>query len=333
MTSIAIIGAGLSGLTAASGLKSVADITLFEKSRGVSGRMSTRRAAPYAFDHGAQFFKARTDAFKAFIAPMIDSGIVARWDARFVEIVAGAITQERRWGEENPHYVGVPGMNALAKCISRGLKVHCGTRVQTISKQGDQWFLQDEQGNSLGSYDWVISSAPAEQAAALLPTSVAFYQQVSSVTMKACFSLMLGFENALPLAFDAARVRGGDISWIALNNSKPQRGEGCCLLVHSTNDWAASHIDDDRDQVLNYLCRQTSALIGHDVSRADHKAVHGWRYANIEKQGGETFLIDPEARVAVCGDWLIEGRVEAAFTSGYELANQMLGVLQDERSC
>jgi renalase len=57
MTNIAIIEAGLSGLTAANILKDYADITIFEKSRGVSGRMSTRHAYPYSFDHGAQFLK------------------------------------------------------------------------------------------------------------------------------------------------------------------------------------------------------------------------------------------------------------------------------------
>ncbi len=331
MTSIAIIGAGLSGLTVANRLKNIADITLFEKSRGVSGRMATRRAEPYFFDHGAQFFKARTDAFQSFIAPMIDSGIVAVWDAHFVEFLDGAITQKRQWGKDSPHYVSVPGMNALAKHLSQELTVHCGTHVHSITKQSDKWLLHGEQDQLLGTFDWVISSLPAEQAATLLPSSLVFYQQVKSVNMKSCFSLMLGFEDDLALDFDAALVYGEDISWISVNSSKPGRkADGCCLLIHSTNHWANGHIDDDCSYVLDYLCKQTSNLIGHDVSLANHKVVHGWRYANIDKQHGETHLIDQEARIGVCGDWLIQGRVEAAFTSGYKLANTILGLLKHD---
>ena len=60
MTKISIIGAGLSGLSVAHLLKDYADITLFEKARGVSGRIASRRAEPYVFDHGAQYFTART---------------------------------------------------------------------------------------------------------------------------------------------------------------------------------------------------------------------------------------------------------------------------------
>ena len=88
MMKIAVIGAGLSGLTVANQLKQHADVTVFEKSRGTSGRLSTRRAEPFIFDHGAQFFTAKTDAFKSHIKPLIEAGIVAPWNARVVQIVA-----------------------------------------------------------------------------------------------------------------------------------------------------------------------------------------------------------------------------------------------------
>ena len=324
MTHIAIIGAGLSGLTAANSLKDYADITIFEKSRGVSGRMSTRRAAPYFFDHGAQFFKARTDEFKAFIAPMIENGIIESWNARFVEFENKEIIKRRLWDKDYPHYVGVPGMNAIAKYLSQGLQITLGTRVQSLSRKHDKWFLKDDQGNGLGNYDWVISAIPAEQASALLPASLPFYAKMNAVTMTGCFSLMAGFENPLPLDFDAALLSDEDISWISVNSSKPGRNDSYSLLIHSTNPWADKHFNDDRDQVMNYLCRQTSSVIGHDVSKADYKAIHGWRYANLEKQTGDAHFIDLDMNVAVCGDWMIQGRVEAAFTSGYTLASKII---------
>ena len=43
MTRIAIIGAGLSGLTAADSLKDHAEITIFEKARSVRHLLFTRR--------------------------------------------------------------------------------------------------------------------------------------------------------------------------------------------------------------------------------------------------------------------------------------------------
>ena len=67
MKKIAIIGAGLSGLVVAKTLGRHNEIHIFEKSRGVGGRMSTRYADPFQFDHGAQFFMARSQQFKEFV--------------------------------------------------------------------------------------------------------------------------------------------------------------------------------------------------------------------------------------------------------------------------
>ena len=326
---MAIIGAGLSGLTVANSLKDHAEITVFEKARSVSGRMSTRREEPYFFDHGAQFFSAKTDEFMTFIAPMVEEGIVKPWNARFAEIVNRTIARERRWGEDYPHYVGVPGMSAIAKYLGQGLKVELGTQVQSISRSLRKWSLKDDLGNTVGDYDWIISTVPAEQATDLLPSSLTLYPKVNSVKMEGCFSLMLGFDRALPLEFDAALVRGEDVSWISVNSSKPDRTGGFCLLVHSTNSWADEHSNNDRDEVMDYLCQQTSLIIGHDVRKADHKAIHKWRYANAKSQTADTHFIDTAENIGVCGDWCIQGRVEAAFTSGLDLANKVLVELKD----
>ena len=68
---IAIIGTGITGITIAQNLKDFATVSLFEKSRGVGGRMALRRSGQYEFDHGAQFFTAKSENFKKFISPLI----------------------------------------------------------------------------------------------------------------------------------------------------------------------------------------------------------------------------------------------------------------------
>lgn len=324
MKNIAIIGAGLSGLTAATLLKNHAKITVFEKSRGVGGRMSTRRAEPYFFDHGAQFFTARTDAFKNFISPIIEAGTIKRWDPRLVEIKDRKLIKSHKWADDDIHYVGAPSMNALAKYLNQDLQLNVGTKIKSMFKQQGKWLLKDEDENTLGEYDWVIVTAPAEQAAELLPTQLPFYPKIKAITMQPCFSLMLGFEYPLPLEFDAALVHGEDIHWICVNNSKPGRADSFCLLVNSTNSWAHAHINDHVDEIIHYLCQQTSNIIGHDVSKAQHKALHTWRYANIEGQTDYDYFIDTHENIGVCGDWLIKSQVEAAFMSARALSNKII---------
>lgn len=331
MKNIAIIGAGLAGLALAKQLQPYAHVQLFEKSRGVSGRMSTRRSLPYHFDHGAQFFTAQTPAFKAFLQPLLEQGVVRVWHAKFAEFNGSVLHKTRQWDDDFPHYVGAPAMNAMNKFLATDLHVTTGTRITRIEKMATnnspQWLLHDENGQTYGHFDWVISSAPAEQTAALMPADFAHHQHVAATKMQACFALMLGFEKPLTLDFQAAKVNQADISWISVNSSKPQRPEGYSLLVHSTNAWADAHIDDDKDDVINYLCQQTVDVIGRSLDSANHKAVHGWRYANLPTQPEHEVLIDHANQLAACGDWCIKGKVEAAFSSSQALGNALIDSL------
>ena len=68
MKKIAIIGSGITGCTLAVNLKEY-DITIFDKSRGVGGRLATRRADNFVFDHGAPFFQIKTKEFYNFLKP------------------------------------------------------------------------------------------------------------------------------------------------------------------------------------------------------------------------------------------------------------------------
>lgn len=279
MTKIAVIGAGLSGVSAAHLLKDYADITLFEKARGVNGRISTRRAKPYFFDHGAQYFTARTKPFQDFIQPFLNQGIIEPWNARYVKFKNNQIIGRRNWRGEEPRYVGVPGMNHVVKFLAKVLNIHINTRIASLNHQGT-WQLTDEQGQQYPGLDWVICTAPSPQAVDLLPDSFKYHADLQTIKMHACFSLMLGFEQNITLDFEAAHVTDSDLSWTAVNSHKPQRSDLFTLMVHSSEDYVEAHIDDDRDQVMKHLIKDTSYIIEQDVSQVNYKTIHGWRYAN-----------------------------------------------------
>ena len=321
MKKIAIIGAGLSGISAAYLLKDHAEIHLFEKARGVSGRMSTRRAEPYFFDHGAQYFTARTRPFQDFIQPLIDQAIIERWNARYVKFEGNQIIERRNWIDGEPHYVGIPRMNRVAKYLAEGLNVYINTLIVSLEHDG-KWQLTDDKGENYNGFDWVICTAPSPQAAELLPEFFAYHNNIKDIDMRACFSLMLGFEQSLPLEFEAAHVTNSDLGWIAVDSYKPERADRFTLMVHSSEEYAEDHFEDDRKKIMHHLIDEASRIIGHDVSSADYKTIHGWRYASAAKKDeNSTIFIDHGHKLAACGDWCLDGRVEGAFTSAYNLAN------------
>ena len=324
LTSVAIIGAGLSGLVVANRLRSLADITVFDKSRGVGGRIATRYSGDFEFDHGAQFFTARTGPFRRFLEPMIDQGVVADWPAEFAELDRGRISRARSWGDGHPHYVGTPRMNSIGKYLSAGLDVALGTEIAAVARKNAHWTLADSSGGQCGPFDWLVVTAPAAQTAVLardFPDVVTYCEQRSMV---GCFALMLGFADAIDLPWDAALVRNGDISWISVNSSKPGRGPAFSMVVHSTNAWADAHMENDIDLVHGHMLDEASLVTGLELRTATHREVHRWRYANIGKQSGPTYVVDDANRIAACGDWCVRGRIEAAFSSANDLADGLI---------
>jgi len=324
---IAIIGAGLSGLVLANMLKHRADVKILEKSGGVGGRMATRKSSPYQFDHGAQFFVAKTDRFKAFLQPYLRSGGVAVWKASFVELKDKKILSQRLWTEDHPHYVGVPGMTGLGKQLAEELDIRLRTRVTKVEATPKGWKLVSGAGISCGTYDWVVCTAPAAQSAELMPGDFSHLDTIREIEMTGCFALLLGFSEPICLPWQAALVHHDDISWISVNSSKPCRHGECSLVIHASNAWSEAHMDDHADNVENHLMREASRVIERDLNVATYKDIHRWRYANAPRRNGPATYIDETNRLAVCGDWCIQGRVEAAFLSAMALAEGLESAL------
>ena len=135
--------------------------------------------------------------------------------------------------------------------------------------------------------------------------------------------MMLGLEESLDFAWQAAHVRGADISWISGNSSKPGRDERNTLVVHSTNAWADAHIDEPLPEVRTHMLAQFTEVTGVAVPATAFIDVHRWRFANARRQEPPSYILVPEARLAACGDWFVRGRVEGAFTSAATLLSEL----------
>ena len=317
MKSVAIIGAGIAGLTLATRLKGQADVTVMEKSRGYGGRMATRRAESYQFDHGAQYFTARSAEFRQFLLDFFPEGFVRDWQPRTVTLGDEKKVYVRPWFE--PHWVGVPGMNEPGRVLAEGLHIGLNTELTKIDSTATGWLLTSSSGEQHGPFDWVVSTAPAPQTRALLPPEFQHHQVLDNVRISACFSLMLGYRNRVDMPFQAAQVKNSSIGWLALDSDKPGRTGGQSLLVHSSNHWADEHLHEPIEQVREQLLTALQRLLPQ-LPEPDHVDIHRWRYAATTAPAEEEFLLDAQHRLAACGDWCLGNRVEDAFTSADRLA-------------
>ena len=64
---IIILGAGMSGIACALSLYKNFDVQIYEKSRGIGGRLCAKRLPHGVFHFGAQFCTAHTTTFQNFL--------------------------------------------------------------------------------------------------------------------------------------------------------------------------------------------------------------------------------------------------------------------------
>ena len=318
---IAIIGAGLSGLTAAHALKESCNVTLFDKSRGVGGRMSTRYAGDYEFDHGAQYFTARDPRFQSAIERAIRLGVVAPWAGRAFYLKDGAMEPDTG----SDRFVAVPRMNSWAKTLAEGLDITLGARVTSLSRQDGTWTLTFEDGAKRGGFDAVICAVPSVQAEALLPAEFSEIEAIKSAKMDVCFALMVGFDKSHDFGWDSLRVNDDVNAWLAVNSDKPGRAKALTtLMIHAAPDWSNTHAEADRHWVRAEMEVSASELCGKHISTASHITLHRWLYASVSASPQKACLFDQEKGLVACGDWCLGGRVEGAYLSALAAADSLL---------
>jgi hypothetical protein len=313
---VAIIGAGVAGLTAARALGGAgASVRVFDKGRGVGGRLATRDREQGAFDHGAQRFSARSEPFRQE---------VERWRA------SGWITETEQMSDE-PAFLPVPSANSLARSLALGLEVRSSTRVTSLRRQQKSWHLSFEGAPEEGGFDVVLCTAPAPQSAALLEPHRVFAAELEAIRYDPTWALMLGCERdaiAWPNATFSEGLPQGPIALMVREAHKPGRSADEPLIrltIHASSAFSIEHLEASPEVVTPLLIdavrRAWPALAEMRVRFA---SAQRWRFARVAAPLGVPCLFDATKGLGVAGDGLLGPRIESAWLSGEAIARAVL---------
>lgn len=317
---VAIVGAGLAGIVCARRLvESGRSVVLFDKGRKAGGRMSTRRAEPTRFDHGAPLFTAEAPGFQAEVQAWAEAGFVARWEGRFSKI--GPDATRTPWLPSA--WVGAPSMSSVPAALVQELDVQIKVRVGRIERAVDGWALHDEHGAALGTFGTVIVNVPSGQAAPLLEPVPSLHAAAAAVEMEPCWAVMIVPEQPWDPGFDAAQFEGGPLSSAFSQASKPGRDETPGWVLHAGGEWTQAQWESSPESVVETLVGALGVAAGVSVGALKHSKAHRWRYAQVSAALPEGCLWDAEARAGACGDWCGGPGLEGAWTSGHALADRI----------
>ena len=302
---IVIIGAGMAGLACARRLADAGHApVVLDKGRGIGGRVATRRVGDLQFDHGAQYVNAHGAGFAAVLHSL--GGAVADWQD----------------STGRTHSVGVPGMTAIPKALGAELDIRQNAQVARVVQNDDGWALHLDTGTMRAAR--VVVTVPAPQVADLLGAEHRLVAALAPVRLAPCLTLMAAV--TAPAPFITRQDADDPLTWIAQDSAKPGRPQGVATqwVAQADEAFSQTHLEKTPTEITARMLPLLCDRLNVPLDRVTHAAAHRWRYARVTQALGQPFLRSPDATLYLGGDWCIGPRVEAAWTSGTAIADDIL---------
>lgn len=338
---IAIIGGGLTAAAAAAQLRAAGvQVEVFDKARGPGGRMSSKRVGDGQLDFGAQYFTARSAAFRAQVQQWLSSSQAMVWPfSPWLFDDTGLQASP----DAEIRYIGTPAMHQVVRQLLADTKQYYQCRVTNLqhnqspnhSEHAGQWTLDTAEGASYGGFDAVLITCPPEQSRQLLatcPIASPLAAQIPQNLLLPCWAVLLELAQPVQHPAEAIFIRSGALSWAVRQGHKPGRAhvslsdnarEGAELwLVHLNAETSLQLLEQAPAQVAAIALQALSEVFSQPLQLTQFLC-HRWLYASFNPAIRAPGLLQ-QGTLVLAGDWCLGGRVENAWLAGQQAAAQLL---------
>ena len=305
-----IIGAGISGLAAATEVQEAGFNTLLlDKSRGVGGRMATRRIGDAVLDHGSPFFclsPAGADTLDQILSSWREEGLL--------KTIRGA-------GNKSYHF-GANGMNSLAKHIAKDLKVHRQSKVTSLHKDDELWRILLEGGSSYSSRT-VVLTPPVPQSLDILKNGgttlgLESQEKLGSIGYEKCIAILAVLNGNSTLSSERIEFAHPDnpvVHLVVDNKEKGISPNKSAVTIFCRPDFSDINFARDDEYILSHAFSSIDFLLPRQ--RVHEAQVHRWRYSQAKSTINEPFhVIANDPSLMFCGDGFLNTGISGAFESG-----------------
>ncbi len=329
---IAIIGAGVAGLTAGRELmKAGHEVVVFEKSRGYGGRMATRYAGKdnaTKLDHGLPYIELTSPELEPFIKELGEKGIIQPWIGPFARYTSTGNIRELRPSKKR--FIAPGGMNKVGQYLGRFVDVRTETKVGGLTHIGEDrkkkrsWMLNFSSG-ATESADAVIIATPSKQAYAVLNTTIdevatlKIIREIDEVEYYPSFSLLAGYGNTDVPEWAMMECKDHPVIESITNEAtKRDNGQEASYVIHTTPDFAERNENTDPKKTEEAILDALSDIMGGWAAVPQWSQLHYWRYSRVKNPLPYPFMevVGNDAPVAVIGGYMNGDTLEAAYLSG-----------------
>ena len=316
MKNIIIIGSGIAGLAAANYLSSKNfNVTVLDKGKYPGGRISTRRGKDFIFNHGAQFFTAKSNEFKKICNRAVNDNVLVNWV-----------------DSKTNRFIGNPDMREFSLWLSQNLTIFQENVVERLD-YNDQFIVYTNKKKF--TCDGLIITAPSSQTASLIKNlDENFYKLIDKVEYFPCWCVMLSLRDMSLKNFyiDEKSI----FNWIVSENNKIKNQlNHNCLTIHTNERFSVENLDETKEVALDKIVQEFTKIYQVKTQDIIYKNIHRWRYAKVKKPfPQEENKISKKIPFGIAGDWCPPSqdkhyngngqRAEDAYLSGIECSKSLI---------
>lgn len=325
---VLIIGAGVSGLTAA---KTLSDqgmkVTLLDKGRGVGGRVATRWMGERdhvlgRWDHGAQFATFRSESLIKQLRAWNAWDVLEPWIPSYSD-------------PELPRYRSITGMNSFPKAMAKGLNIHRGCRITRLENTEGQWKLyMDSEEPILGSH--LLCTLPVPQFTDLLeasPLSITAHEHTTlkQVVYERTLTLLAELDGPSGLEGNGyVRASSSGILETLIDQHQKSISAAHTLVANAKPAFSMEWYDRDRTSAASVIRAAVQEKICSQIISVQ---IHGWKFAKAVQRISKPYM-SLENKCILAGDGFEAGdqdvasdlhpRIESAMLSGRAAARHLI---------
>lgn len=316
---IAIIGAGLAGSIIASRLSEKHDVTIYEKSRGTGGRMSSCRLDNDCADLGAPCFYPSSNEFKRWLEKQ---SVITSWTHKVCDFDGRSTFNQQS-------YIALKRQSSLTRYLCNKVKLVTNCKIGSLWPEKEngskQVVVRDDNSDIVNYFDNVIVTAPAQQASRLLEAIPRFVQTANQAETQPCWVSVIKVKGESDCADLFTGVHPTLYRCIR-DSSKPgkEKQSGTeTWVVEANSHWSSIHLNHETQFIQAELLKQLSKLIERQPDVITQRT-HRWLLARHQSKTHEAFLWDEDTGIGACGDWLSHNSLEGSWLSANALAEKLL---------
>ena len=312
MIDCAVIGTGISGTFAALYLKKfgISNIAMFDKSRGLGGRLATRRVEDGKFDHGAQYLNIEPVKLVPEIMKLIKNKIIFKWGDKEI-------------------YVSKDGMSNISKFLLSEMPTNREFKLIRIEETRSKIQLFFENGEVVDCKS-VIFSSPIPQTIEIFNSSTVSIDPVVSDKLKTieydpCIVLLIESYGKTQLfnKYFGNEFVVGNIAWVADNHVKTISNRENFFTIFCSTDFSLMNLEKSYEEIAVLIKKDLKKIFPDGYKILSN---HKWRYSipNVFFEDALSINVGEKSFVGICGDAFANGRFDGAVRSGIDVASLYL---------